>query len=216
MLFYPKFDHLTRHNFWTTYRKKVIDPSLESPGILLYWEKHLKSLPCFVFAYVSIFSAIFCQKQWYDVTWRHVTSHDPIFTKFMQSAFQVHILLVAKDEVICMGFAEVTAIYFLAHNISFIEINDVTYPRQTPINIEWRIEMTQNCQEMYETKFYPHKNRLGPSARANFSFVTFLYLGGCKFIYRENIEHHWIWGIVWPTHLICALMVPHNICHERI
>ena len=36
----------------------------------------------------------------------------------------------------------------------------------------------------------------------------------------SNTEHrtlnHWIWGLVWPTHLICALMVPHNICHERI
>ena len=49
----------------------------------------------------------------------------------MQSAFQDHILPVTEDEVICIGFAEVTAIYFLAHNISFIEINDVTYPRHT-------------------------------------------------------------------------------------
>ena len=28
------------------------------------------------------------------------------------------------------------------------------------LNIEWRIEMAQNCQEMYETKFYH-----GPSKR---------------------------------------------------
>jgi len=36
----------------------------------------------------------------------------------------------------------------------------------------------------------------------------------------SNTEHrtlnHWIWGLVWPTYLICALMVPRNICHERI
>ena len=122
MLFYLKFDYLTRHNFSTTYRKKVIDPSLESPVILLYCKKYLKPLPCFVFAYVSIFFAKNSD----------MTSHYPIFTKFMQGAFQVHILLVAKDEVICMGFAEVTAICFLAHNILLIEINDVTYSRQTP------------------------------------------------------------------------------------
>ena len=53
-----------------------------------------------------------------------------------------------------MGFAEVTAIYFLAHNISFVEIHDVTYPWQTPVNSECRIEMTQNCQEVCKTKFY--------------------------------------------------------------
>ena len=57
---YLKFDHLTMHNFWTTYRKKVIDPSLESPGIFLYWKRHLKPLSYLVFAYVSIFSAIVC------------------------------------------------------------------------------------------------------------------------------------------------------------
>ena len=36
----------------------------------------------------------------------------------------------------------------------------------------------------------------------------------------SNTEHrtlnHCIWGSFWPTHLICALMVPHNIRHERL
>ena len=51
-------------------------------------------------------------------------------------------------------------------------------PHKPPVTFFLGMEITSNLQEMCKTKFGSLKNRRGPSARANFSLFSFLWLGG--------------------------------------
>ena len=109
--FTPNGQYLTNHNFPTSYRRKVIYPSLESPVIALYRKVCLVAPYCLIFADVSTFSATLSQKSGNDVMWRHVTSRDPIFTKLSETVSYNYISFLWKFQVISVSLSKVIIIF---------------------------------------------------------------------------------------------------------
>ena len=71
------------------------------------------------FADVSTFSALFEKKIGKNVTWRHVTSSDPILIKFCKNLSFHNILPLWKFKVNWMSFAEVMTInVFFQFNVA--------------------------------------------------------------------------------------------------
>ena len=135
--------YLTKHNFLTTYRRKVVEPSLESPGVALYRKGCLVAPYCLISADVSTISAYFKLK---IRKWRHMTSRDVTISKFHQNFrkcfFPSYLTCVQIWSHLHMFSKSYSDLLLFTHNFGIPKNIFLPMPHNPPITFDIGMQMT--------------------------------------------------------------------------